>query len=292
MDTVDNSFYESNSGKRVLGWLLDRGIANHVLRDAKVRWDGTHIVIPILDEAGNELFNKKRRDPERTIGPKYSYDAGAKTALYGVETLLGSERVIICEGELDALLLRSRGFTAVSSTGGAGTFKEEWAPLFANKIVYVIYDNDEAGATGAHKVCRMIPHANYTRLPPSVGEHGDVTDYFHAGKTFDDFLRLLASGQPLPPPEPEPARKKHVPRDGTKLIRAKSYPLGDLLGTKKKLGFVRCPIHNERTASFKIYPDNRWYCYGCGKGGDTVDFVMLRDGCTMPEAIQKILDLK
>lgn len=41
-----------------------------------------------------------------------------------------------------------------------------------------------------------------------------------------------------------------------------------------RAGFISCPFHNEKTASLKLYPDGRgWYCYGCGKGGDVIDFV-------------------
>ncbi len=38
----------------------------------------------------------------------------------------------------------------------------------------------------------------------------------------------------------------------------------------------RCPLpdHEDRTPSFYIYPNeigSRWWCYGCGRGGDVVD---------------------
>lgn len=41
-----------------------------------------------------------------------------------------------------------------------------------------------------------------------------------------------------------------------------------------KAWFVaRCalPDHEDKTASFYIYPPGRWWCYGCGRGGDVVD---------------------
>jgi DNA primase len=35
----------------------------------------------------------------------------------------------------------------------------------------------------------------------------------------------------------------------------------------------RCPLpdHEDKTASYYIYPPGRWWCYGCGRGGDVVD---------------------
>jgi hypothetical protein len=35
----------------------------------------------------------------------------------------------------------------------------------------------------------------------------------------------------------------------------------------------RCPLpdHEDKTPSFYVYPPERWWCYGCGRGGDVVD---------------------
>ena len=35
----------------------------------------------------------------------------------------------------------------------------------------------------------------------------------------------------------------------------------------------RCPLpdHDDNDPSFYIYPTGRWWCYGCGRGGDVID---------------------
>lgn len=50
-----------------------------------------------------------------------------------------------------------------------------------------------------------------------------------------------------------------------------------------------CPFHSERSPSFAVNPKTqRFTCYGCGKKGDVLDFVQELEGCTLPEAAQKI----
>lgn len=41
-------------------------------------------------------------------------------------------------------------------------------------------------------------------------------------------------------------------------------------------GYIQCPFHHEKTASLMLYndPGRGWHCYGCGRGGSVVDFVM------------------
>lgn len=44
-------------------------------------------------------------------------------------------------------------------------------------------------------------------------------------------------------------------------------------GFEVKKGFMRCPFHNEKTASLKLYPEHRgFYCFGCGAGGTVFNF--------------------
>lgn len=45
-----------------------------------------------------------------------------------------------------------------------------------------------------------------------------------------------------------------------------------------------CPLHGEKTPSLCFYPDGRWYCFGCHRGGDAVDFVAALRGMTRLEA--------
>lgn len=38
----------------------------------------------------------------------------------------------------------------------------------------------------------------------------------------------------------------------------------------------RCPLHQEKTASFYVYPESKsFYCFGCQQGGDVINFAKL-----------------
>ncbi|MEI7741484.1 MAG: toprim domain-containing protein [bacterium] len=196
----------------------ERGLTDEVIDMAMLGFDGQRLTIPISDVTGSWLFAKRRRLPNSEEEPRYLYPAGAGAALYGAQILKKANTIVIAEGELDTLALLSRGILAVSSTGGAKTFPEEWAEEFKTiPAVFIVYDNDDAGREGALKVARLIPHAKIVALPEEVGDKGDTTDFLvKLGKSKEDFLELLKGGKtyseiqecgdrfrPLPPPAQE-----------------------------------------------------------------------------------------
>lgn len=63
----------------------------------------------------------------------------------------------------------------------------------------------------------------------------------------------------------------------------------DFYGYRQKHGFMCCPFHGEKAPSLKIYPETGgWHCFGCGKGGSVIDFVMEQEGCGFPDAVRAI----
>ncbi len=76
------------------------------------------------------------------------------------------------------------------------------------------------------------------------------------------------------------------------------HPLGDVVEATgvalRGTGRVRqgvCPFHQEAEGSFTVYCDTqRFYCFGCGAGGDVLDFVQRMEGLTLPEAIRRLDD--
>ena len=60
--------------------------------------------------------------------------------------------------------------------------------------------------------------------------------------------------------------------------------------TLKKKGMnyqACCPFHNEKTPSFVVSPSKGVFkCFGCGKGGNAVTFVMEQENISYPEALK------
>ncbi len=56
-----------------------------------------------------------------------------------------------------------------------------------------------------------------------------------------------------------------------------------------KKDVIRCPFHSERTASFRIYQrNNSFYCFGCGIGGDQINFVAKILGISYYDALKRV----
>jgi DNA primase len=301
--------YHRNLPDRVRGSLRNqRGISDAVIDLHLLGWNGSRITIPVFSCAGAMAFFKLAKDPEdKSDSPKMLVPAGAHAELYGWERILANpERIIICEGEYDRLVLETLGFAAVTSTGGALTFRPEWAEAFCEiPNVYICYDNDAAGQEGAERVGRLIPHARIVRLPEEVGEGGDVTDYFvRLGKSREEFEELLEAAQPLSPKDVEmPARSETYRITGPiddEVDRLKSLmAIEDIIGryvplrrTSQNYLTGRCPFHQDRNPSFVVYPETRsFYCFGCREHGDVLSFLMRMEQLTFPEALKVLREI-
>lgn len=51
--------------------------------------------------------------------------------------------------------------------------------------------------------------------------------------------------------------------------------------------FGLCPFHSEKTPSFSVSPDKQIYhCFGCGRGGGVINFIMEAENLRFPEAVE------
>ena len=70
--------------------------------------------------------------------------------------------------------------------------------------------------------------------------------------------------------------------------------VGSYVNLSKKSGanyFGLCPFHNERTPSFAVNPSGQFYhCFGCGKGGGVINFIMEVENLSYPDAIRLLAE--
>ena len=293
-------YYHEQLPDRIRAYLRSRGISDDVINAQQLGWGGWRITIPIRNRAGDVSFFKLAKDPQdQSDAPKMLTTPGSSAELYGWEQVqAGTDRLIVCEGEFDRLVLESRGYAAVTSTAGAITFRREWAEALRTiQNVYVCFDRDAAGYAGAARVGRLIPHARIVSLPAEVGEGGDITDFFvRLGRTSEDFEALLADSQPLPQDlrsSVRPAGRAAERRDIDELkarIRLEELAAKYVsLSPKGQALVARCLFHDDREPSLVIYPETQtFYCYGCRAHGDVLSFLMRAGGMTFPDAVDAL----
>lgn len=164
--------------------------------------------IPVRDVKGR-LLNVRRyqiRVPEgrRKIWGITGHNSPVLYPFSALSKAKRSRYIIICEGELDAIILNQYNFRAITRTGAARIWNDGWSKLLTGLVVYVCHDCDSTGQDANRKVARSVvrvaEEVRTIRLPYPIAEKGgkDVTDWWieHDGDR-DAFQRLLDEAQPF-----------------------------------------------------------------------------------------------
>jgi len=89
------------------------------------------------------------------------------------------------------------------------------------------------------------------------------------------------------------AKKPEAERRLLDVESAKQYPIESMFpGELKKKGnklWGCCPFHKEDSPSFMIDEQNTFHCFGCGKHGDAIEFLMDVENISFAEAVRKLL---
>jgi DNA primase len=85
-----------------------------------------------------------------------------------------------------------------------------------------------------------------------------------------------------------------IPKETIEQVLA-STDIVDLIGTYiplKRAGTgykANCPFHHEKTPSFNVSPHKQFFhCFGCGKSGNAIGFVMEHEGLLFMDALKKL----
>jgi len=164
-----------------IDWLKARGLRQRTIEKYRLGYcaDGRFqhsISIPYLNpySKGIRAIRYRYLNP---ITHKYDGAKGVGGHLYNVENTL-SNKVWVCEGEFDSLVLTQQGLPSVA-VPGANAFKPAWKYLFTNcDLVSLVFDADEAGDRAAGRLASVlgdvVADLRIVRLP----EKRDITDLY------------------------------------------------------------------------------------------------------------------
>jgi len=186
-----------------------RGLTLETVQQWQIGFDGRRYYVPIRDKTGACVnIRRYRLGPGKAESKMISWRAGFGAARlwpmgsFDRARTQADKTIFLMEGEMDCLLAQQVGLNAVTTTGGAGTWREEWDSLFAGLSVVICYDRDSAGRTGAMMVARQLSRVarevRVVTIPLAEPPGADFTDYIHGhGHTVIEFLALVMATNPL-----------------------------------------------------------------------------------------------
>jgi len=171
---ADRLFSDEELARDARRWLLrERGIKLRQSRAWGLGWNGVGITFPFW--LGGLLVAGKIRPPSKGHKTLPGWTGCKEWPLFAVGR---DKRLVLCEGELDALRCRSVGVPACSMPLGAGTWKAWWSKQLAGRRVEVVFDvGAEAQARAAvEHLHEAKVWARHVPLPSRVTGY-DLTDY-------------------------------------------------------------------------------------------------------------------
>ena len=182
--------YAQEIRPEALHYLEERGISEEIA----ARYRLGSIVDPIEGHQGYEGwisipyftaldicvgFKFRRLDDGK---PKYGAPVGQKSHLFNViATMSNTSRVVVCEGEFDAIIMEANCQVPAVGVPGVAAWKPYYSKLFNGfDMVYVIGDNDvkedgtNPGAEFSRRVAGELMNSQIVQLPPGM----DITDFY------------------------------------------------------------------------------------------------------------------
>ena len=171
-------------------WYDVRGYTEETVDRFRLGYTGSWYTIPIYVDGTFRNFQCLRYKPKG----RFAWYKGLGALPFNFGMLKFTDWVVLTEGPVDAIMLRQYNVPAVSQTGGAGTWDNEWLTYFMNiKEIIITYDNDEAGNVGSARVAKSLG-TDRTRIYNywDFDDEFDTSDFFNKKDgTVDDFVELI-----------------------------------------------------------------------------------------------------
>lgn len=204
----------SDRGREVLAWLHARGLRDDAIRSARLgylpvdfqenpeSWGTPNddreplyfsrgLLIPGL--SASKVWYLKIRPDHPRHGQKYKHTRGGKQALYHAETLTPDKPAVICEGELDAILLTQEAGDLANVVTLAGAESDlnlaTWGLYLLRPSRFILaLDMDEAGEKGAGKLS-WLHNSQRLTIPALKAGDKDITDFHKSGGNLHSLIK-------------------------------------------------------------------------------------------------------
>jgi len=172
----------------ILEWATTRKLDGKFVLSQGVGYDSSQraMVFPYHDDQG------------KLVGAKYKSERGQwikgkEPKLYLLDHAdLMKEKIVLVEGEADALTLKQLGI-AVAATLGA-TKNKGFDLLRGIRQIYLGFDMDPAGDTGTEKAAHELGRYRCKRV---TWKEKDVNDWLQAGGTRDEIINAVRDAKPM-----------------------------------------------------------------------------------------------
>ena len=198
---------------------LNLGISEEVIYDLKIKtpmFSEDELAFPVFmfghlidirtyNPGGNPKIKSRVGCPSGLIIP---FDDWTETP--------NTRMTVLCAGEKDMAIARSKGFNAITVTGGENTIPSQLT-YFKDRHVAICYDNDDAGKTGALKVAKeLLKYTPYvkvvTKFHNGMENKEDITDYFTKyNHTKEELINCIEETEWFTPEDVKEEENRHYP---------------------------------------------------------------------------------
>lgn len=157
-------------------------------------FDSSHpLLIPIFDPTG-KIDGFAARTIDNSINPKYLYSKGLERGSYffNLSESKASDKLIIVEGLIDALVLKQRGIEGVIACGGDSPTERQISSIakYINRPVVLCLDTDTAGINGTRKSINLLLKNNFKVFIADTKPFKDP-DEFIKNRSIEEFKEVV-----------------------------------------------------------------------------------------------------
>ena len=174
------------------------GISDEVINELQIGYEGSGIGFPVFVYGVLVDVRTYSKDSHHKVMSRRGANAGYIVPFDVWRT--DNRPTLLCAGEKDMAIARTKGYNAITFTAGENTLPRFFRNSFNNRQVYIVYDNDDTGKTGARKVAKWLRDCGATpyvveghhEICTNKGE--DIHDFFQKyGRTKADLDQILST---------------------------------------------------------------------------------------------------